>query len=664
MDEQEKQQLGDGQDYPGQAAQAVKQLAQMSSGTEAAGNAAAAAVQAGAEGGQAAAGIVAGTAEAGPWGAALSVAWAMRHTLFKILICICLVLLVIVILICSLPSIVLNSVFGLNGTPPVEGATLESSYSEMSDAVSVVIDAGYDRALARVEEIIEDGGYDYDLSMEALINHAQSTAGYDVAYILAAYSASLQQKGTSVEDMVQKLTDVKDKMFPVTFASKEQRRQVPVSYTTYKPETVTVVTAIQPAGIVNGAAKYNYTTEQRTYYVQDDVQESDTEITLPAYKAVTITVPIYLNGSIAGVEQKTYYQENGTQTLTPSTEIIRYVACTIHPFNNSVIAKAFDINLSAEYPTFKITYGEAIQNMANALKMTLYGSLGSGSSVPLTDSELLELVDQQTCNDTRKHIITTALSLVGKVPYFWGGKSEPGWNDEWNTPKLVTAAGSASTGTIRPFGLDCSGFTDWVYRTALGVSIQAGSWGQYTNSTPISESELLPGDLGFLMNAQGTTSHVLIFVGYTDSGQRQWVHSESGTGVHVSTPRYDAELVLRRPSNVDFSQDVGSDAYGDPLYSLQVDVTHYCACTKCCGPNAQGITASGKRVAEGMVAMSSHYPFGTQILINGVRYTVEDRGGTGIENDISRVDIFVPDHNYALRLGRFTTTAYIYRLGR
>ena len=45
-------------------------------------------------------------------------------------------------------------------------------------------------------------------------------------------------------------------------------------------------------------------------------------------------------------------------------------------------------------------------------------------------------------------------------------------------------------------------------------------------------------------------------------------------------------------------------------------------------------------------------------------YTVEDRGGSGIENDRSRVDIFVYDHNEALRLGRFTTTATIYRIGR
>ena len=80
--------------------------------------------------------------------------------------------------------------------------------------------------------------------------------------------------------------------------------------------------------------------------------------------------------------------------------------------------------MSAEYPQFNLTYGEVIQNMANALKMTLYGTLGNGTAVPLTDAELIAFVNRQNCNATRKHILTTALSLVGKVPYFWGGKGK------------------------------------------------------------------------------------------------------------------------------------------------------------------------------------------------------------------------------------------------
>ena len=55
-----------------------------------------------------------------------------------------------IILIVSLPSIVTESVFGLNGTQPDPNATLESSYSEMSDVVSEVIDNAYDLSLNRV----------------------------------------------------------------------------------------------------------------------------------------------------------------------------------------------------------------------------------------------------------------------------------------------------------------------------------------------------------------------------------------------------------------------------------------------------------------------------------------------------------------------------------
>ena len=678
MSEPAKQQMGDGQDNFGQAAGKAAQAAKQASkeaakqaaakGAEATANAAANTVKAGVEGGKAVAEIAAGTASGGPWGAIISAAWAMRHTLYKILICICLVLVFLIVMIASLPSIIWDYLMGGGDNPAFSSANAASvvvAYDELTDDVTALVDTGYDQALASVETIIQNGGYDYELSMQALINYAQSSAGYDVSYILAAYSASLQQQNTTASDMLSKLGGVTGQMFPITSEEKELERTVPVSYSTYKAKTVTVVTAVQVNGIVNGVTRYTYTTEQRTYYLPDEVKESETAITVPKYKAVTVTVPTYSNGVISGTKSATYYEADGEETLEPTTEIIKYVECTIHPFDNSVIASAFGVDMSAQYPGTTITYGEVTQNMANSLKMTIYGTLGSGTVVPLTDAELIAFVNMQNCNATRKHIITTGLALVGKVPYFWGGKSAAGWNDEWNTPKLVTAAGSSSSGTIRPFGLDCSGFSDWTYKTALGISLQAGTGGQWENSTAITAEELLPGDLGFLMESDGSGwNHVLIFAGYAQDGTRMWVHSAGGTGVVFNSPSYESSLKLRRPKNVDFDQPVGSTAYGEPLYSLQVNVTHYCACTKCCGPNAHGVTASGKNVQRGMVAMSSYYPFGTQIMINGVMYTVEDRGGSGIENDIGRVDIFVPDHNEALRLGRFDTTAYIYRIGR
>lgn len=672
MAEPEKMQFADGSDDYLHAANEMAKIAKNAGrGAEKAAvksaqtgaSTASATVKAGLQGGKAVSGIAAGTAAGGPLGTILSTAWLLRHTMMKILICIILGILFFVILIVSIPSIVSDAVFGINGTKPLDGATLTDSYIEMSEAVSEIVDGAYDQSLAEVERIIERGGYDYKLSMEALINHAQSSAGYDVSYILAAYSASLSQRGTSKADMVSKLSKVAGEMFLVTYEEKQEKKEIPVTYSTYKEKSVTVVTKKELTGTVNGKPRYRYETATETLYVPEKQKSSDKPVSVNSYSQVTVDVPVYSSGKIVGTNAEVYYRKGGKQTISPDTEIVKYVECTIHPFNQDVVVKAFGIDLDAKYDQFDITYREAIQTMASALKMTLYGRTGGGKSVPLTDAELIAFVERQNCNATRKHILTTALSLVGKVPYFWGGKSAAGWNDEWNTPKLVTAAGSPSSGTIRPYGLDCSGYTNWVYKTALGISINQGSRNQWESTYAISKAELLPGDIGFLaVPGSVAVNHVLLYAGKGERGEDMWVHCSSGSGVVLNSPKYVTQY--RRLKNVDYNMPVAGPVTGDSLSTIEVDVTHYCACSKCCGGHADGYTASGKKATRGMVAMSSHYPFGTQIMINGTMYTVEDRGGTSIENNIHRVDIFVPDHNEALRLGRFKATATIYRLGR
>ena len=111
-------------------------------------------------------------------------------------------------------------------------------------------------------------------------------------------------------------------------------------------------------------------------------------------------------------------------------------------------------------------------------------------------------------------MVLTAYQLEGKVNYFWGGKSYAlGWDSRWGTPQEVWAAGSVTTGTVRPFGLDCSGFVDWVFYNASGGSFIMGRGGgaasQHSYSTPISWSEAQPGDLVFYPD----DSHVGIVCG-------------------------------------------------------------------------------------------------------------------------------------------------------
>lgn len=564
MAEPEKQQFGDGRDnYAGAARQLSDALQQAGqTGTrQAVSNGAAALVQSGIKSGKAVSEIAAGTAAGGPWGAILSAAWSLRHTLFKILACLCVLLLIFVILIVSIPSVVLNGVFGLNGSivDMDNPMSMMQSYEEMSAEVSAAVDRGYQVALERVDQLIQDGGYDYELSIESLIDEAKSASGFNAAYVLAAYSASMLQQGTSADDMTAKLDAVAEQMFPISSEEKEKERVIPLTYTTYREVTVTVVYGQTFIGIVNGQMQFRYDVAVRGGYYEPDGRVTTLEpVTTTAYRAEDVTVPVYTDGRISGTTSATYYVPDGTETLTPSTETVVYLECTIHPFDQDVVLDAFGIDPDASYDNFGITYGEAISNMATALQKTLYGAQGGsqgGESVPLTDEELIAFVERQNCNETRKHILSTALSLVGKVPYFWGGKSDAGWNDEWNTPKVVTATGSSATGTILPYGLDCSGYTDWVFKTAMGVSIKAGSWNQWDNSYAITEAELLPGDLGF-MAVPGTVpvNHVLIYAGENEDGAHMWVHCTSGSGVVLNSPDYVS--YYRRPINVDYDAPV------------------------------------------------------------------------------------------------------------
>lgn len=564
MAEPEKQQFGDGRDnYAGAARQLSDALQQAGqTGTrQAVSNGVAALVQSGIKSGKAVSEIAAGTAAGGPWGAILSAAWSLRHTLFKILACLCVLLLIFVILIVSIPSVVLNGVFGLNGSivDMDNPMSMMQSYEEMSAEVSAAVDRGYQVALERVDQLIQDGGYDYELSIESLIDEAKSASGFNAAYVLAAYSASMLQQGTSADDMTAKLDAVAEQMFPISSEEKEKERVIPLTYTTYREVTVTVVYGQTFIGIVNGQMQFRYDVAVRGGYYEPDGRVTTLEpVTTTAYRAEDVTVPVYTDGRISGTTSATYYVPDGTETLTPSTETVVYLECTIHPFDQDVVLDAFGIDPDAPYDNFGITYGEAISNMATALQKTLYGAQGGsqgGESVPLTDEELIAFVERQNCNETRKHILSTALSLVGKVPYFWGGKSDAGWNDEWNTPKVVTATGSSATGTILPYGLDCSGYTDWVFKTAMGVSIKAGSWNQWDNSYAITEAELLPGDLGF-MAVPGTVpvNHVLIYAGENEDGAHMWVHCTSGSGVVLNSPDYVS--YYRRPINVDYDAPV------------------------------------------------------------------------------------------------------------
>lgn len=149
---------------------------------------------------------------------------------------------------------------------------------------------------------------------------------------------------------------------------------------------------------------------------------------------------------------------------------------------------------------------------------------------PLTESEIDSYLNQLPVglSQTRKDLIQFALSSVGKVPYYWGGKpSAP--NYAGNSFGVYTAPDQKGR-VLR--GLDCSGWINWVYWSVTGQRLPYESTsGLAISGTRISRSELQPGDI---IVRTGTDAHVIMFLGWTADGKIRCIH-ESSAGVNNVT---------------------------------------------------------------------------------------------------------------------------------
>ena len=155
--------------------------------------------------------------------------------------------------------------------------------------------------------------------------------------------------------------------------------------------------------------------------------------------------------------------------------------------------------------------------------------ISATQSLAVSDATAQDILKNlpDTLSAERKKVIKAACSLVGKVNYFWGGKSSAiGWDSEWGKLKTVSAEGSKTTGTKRPFGLDCSGFVTWSFINSgfNASSIGHGTKGQIAKCSRISWSSAQAGDLAFYADL----SHVGIVAGKDAAGNILVIHCSSG----------------------------------------------------------------------------------------------------------------------------------------
>tara|TARA_R110002049_G_scaffold142206_1_gene304045 strand:+ start:3870 stop:4619 length:750 start_codon:yes stop_codon:yes gene_type:complete len=138
-------------------------------------------------------------------------------------------------------------------------------------------------------------------------------------------------------------------------------------------------------------------------------------------------------------------------------------------------------SLNKETPKLSIDLVEFIQDKNEQLHPILLGASINGLSI-LDHSHNGHIVEGKT---SKNNIIQTSFIYLN-APYLWGGKT--------------------------PFGIDCSGFTQMVYKLN-GYKLLRDASQQATQGEALSfieESE--PGDLAFFDNSEGIITHVGIIM--------------------------------------------------------------------------------------------------------------------------------------------------------
>ncbi|WP_010286098.1 C40 family peptidase [Kurthia massiliensis] len=157
------------------------------------------------------------------------------------------------------------------------------------------------------------------------------------------------------------------------------------------------------------------------------------------------------------------------------------------------------------------------------------GTLNMRKSASATSAKVQTLKNGKQVNVSKKTVVN------GTTWYYGTASGKSGWMNAkyFATSKAAVQKVSSTTSSVSsaisygarflgvryvwggttPSGFDCSGFTSYVYRNALGKSLPRTSAAQYSASKKISKANLQVGDLVFFNTSGRGVSHVALYAG-------------------------------------------------------------------------------------------------------------------------------------------------------
>ena len=427
-------------------------------------------------------------------------------------------------IICVILSIILLT------TPFVTEAAMEQNQIIANDVLTVtklmeiLLEKTYQKRVEDIKKDIAMNNYDYELTMESCNIQGNPFSEMDYVSLVAAY--------TTVKENAKKTVSINDINF-LTYSISENsiEEKEPIAIEEYSK---------------NSNGTYSVSGKR---YITDDME-------IDIYQKIN----------------DTEYKKNGTKQINLQKKLIKYGEIQFKVLDPENLLKKYQIDnesVRRKYAERKAKINACISG--RGLAQSIFVNLSMKNTLSEDIINYISELKESDISQNKKILLNTAMSLIGNVPYEWGGKStKPGYDDTWWTFK--------DNGKQK--GLDCSGYIEWVFKTA-GYSQEIWDKMHSTSSVlknfdTITKDELEVGDLGLLNNGENV-NHVGI-----DLGNILWIHCSSGASTVVinnfnfrvfkKVNQIDTESII--PTDVVINT-VNSGEYTDEdVYLLAQTISH------------------------------------------------------------------------------------------
>ncbi len=385
---------------------------------------------------------------------------------------------------------------GSVGMYPIKAKAVSEAVQLQLNSLSVslkhILDDKYQIIEKEIKEQVVEKGWDYSLTCESMNEYDFKDAEY--INMLAAYMTAKEYCRNNGQSF---------KYF----------EELPLINYEIEEKTATLKIPLKVP---------NYIESEDGYYVKSGNIYITEDRTIPTYKE----------------DKPDRYVKTGSEDVVLDTKEVSYADVKFKVLTAEEILDEYELP-TKEFDTYKKRIDVLTKTADNtSIYQSIFARLPAGYTY-IGNTELLNESYQ------RKLVLSTAATLIGMIPYEWGGKpTKAGYDSSWWT----------FDENNNQKGLDCSGFVQWVFLTA-GYDLNLCSKFTTVANTidsglpEISYEELRPGDLGTYEGP--ITNHIGIY-----AGNDKWIHCTGGNQRTVVIDDFGFTRFFRAIEGDDYRDDI------------------------------------------------------------------------------------------------------------